>query len=279
MAAIQTQTRNADGVAIRYAEFNPSGDRTLLLLSPWPESLYAWEQLLPRFSAVAHVLAIDLPGFGHSEGRTDLFSPSAMGRFLVRLIDEWGLTPPHILGPDVGGPAALFAAAQSPASVTSLVIGNGATSYPLEVDGNLKDLIANPDFESLLALDGGEIARQSMGMHESYEVSAEALEDYVTGYAGSRFGESARFVRNYETDLKLLKDRLADIKTPIKIIAGDHDPMVPLSNATYLAERLPRSELTPVNLGHFAWEDGPDIWGDETLAWISGGYQRVGGAA
>jgi pimeloyl-ACP methyl ester carboxylesterase len=274
---IPTQMRKADGVEIRCAEWNADAEPTLLLLSPWPESIYAWEQLWPLLSSVGHVLAIDLPGFGQSEGRTDLFSPHAMGAFLIRLIDEWGLGAPHVFGPDVGGPAALFAAAESPSSLTSAVIGNGATAYPLDVDGNLKELIANPDFDSLLALDGAEVTRQSMEMHESYEVSTTALEDYMTSYAGRRFGESARFVRNYPTDLELLQSLLLQIQTPVKIINSDHDPMVPLSNATYLTERLPRCELTVLDAGHFAWEDQADAYGDAALAWLDGGFARVGG--
>ena len=274
---IQLKTRPADGVEIRYAESNADAEPTLLLLCPWPESLYAWEQLWARFSSAGHVLAIDLPGFGHSEGRVDLFSPQAMGRFLVRLIDEWELGAPHVLGPDVGGPAALFAAAESPSSLASMVIGNGATAYPLEVDGNLKALIDNPDFGSLLALDGAEVVRQSMAMHEGYEVSPTALQDYLTAYAGSRFGESARFVRSYPVDLALLKDLLPRIEAPVKVIAGARDPLVPISNAEYLAERLPRCELTVLELGHFAWEDGADAWGDAALAWVQGGYELIGG--
>jgi pimeloyl-ACP methyl ester carboxylesterase len=274
---IATQTRQAGRVLVRYAEANPGADPTLLLLSPWPESLYAWEQLWPRFAAAGHVVAIDLPGFGHSEGRVDLYSPQAMGRFLVGLIEQWGLGQPHVIGPDVGGPAALFAAAESPSSLRAMVIGNGATAYPLEVGGNLAELIANPDFKSLLALDGAEVVRQSMTAHETYQVSEAALEDYVTSYAGRRFGESARFVRNYPIDLALLKDLLPRIETPVKIIAGARDPMVPLSNAEYLAERLPRCELTALDLGHFAWEDGADAWGDAALAWVQGGYERLGG--
>ena len=271
---ITMQTRKADGLRIRYAETDAHDEPTLLLLSPWPESIYAWEQLWPRLSSVGHVLAVDLPGFGHSEGRVDLFSPQAMGRFLVGLIDEWELGAPHVFGP-----AALFAAAESPSSLTSAVIGNGATAYPLDVDGNLKELIANPDFESLLALDGAEVTEQSMGMHETYEVSAAALEDYMTSYAGSRFGESALFVRNYPTDLALLEGLLPQIQTPVKIINSDHDPMVPLSNAEYLNERLPRCKVTVLDAGHFAWEDKAGAYGDAALAWLEGGFARVGGDA
>jgi pimeloyl-ACP methyl ester carboxylesterase len=101
----------------------------------------------------------------------------------------------------------------------------------------------------------------------------------MTGYAGSRFGESARFVRNYSTDLALLQGLLPRIQTPVKILNSDHDPMVPLSNAEYLAERLPRSELTVLDAGHFAWEDQADAYGDAALAWLDGGFARVGGDA
>ena len=276
---IQTPRRKADGVEIRYAEWNAGAEPTLLLLSPWPESLYAWEQLWPRLSSAAHVIAIDLPGFGHSEARADLYSPQAMGRFLVRLIDEWGLGAPHVVGPDVGCPATLFAAAESPRSLTSAIVGNGATSYPLEVGGALKDLIDNPDLESLLALDGAEVVRGSMQAHETYEVSTAALDDYVTAYAGSRFGESARFVRNYLTDLPVLKDLLPQIKTPVYVLASARDPMVPISNAEFLVERLPRAELTALDFSHFGWEDGADAYGDAILAWLEGGFARVGSDA
>jgi pimeloyl-ACP methyl ester carboxylesterase len=279
VAEIQTQTRIADGVEIRYAEANAGAEPTLLLLSPWPESLYAWEQLWPRLSSAGHVIAIDLPGFGHSEGRADLYSPQAMGRFLVRLIEQWRLGAPHIVGPDVGCPATLFAAAESPSSLTSAIVGNGATSYPLEVGGPLKDLIDNPDFGSLLALDGAEVVRASMQAHETYELSALALEDYVTAYAGTRFGESARFVRNYPTDLPVLSDLLPRIHTPVYVLAGARDPMVPISNAEFLVERLPRSELTALDFSHFGWEDGADVYGDAIFAWLDGGFARVGGDA
>ena len=41
-------------------------DETILLLSPWPESLFAWNTLWPRLADAAQLVAIDLPGFGQS---------------------------------------------------------------------------------------------------------------------------------------------------------------------------------------------------------------------
>ena len=98
-------------------------------------------------------------------------------------------------------------------------------------------------------------------------------------YAGSRFGESARFVRNYPIDLALLEGLLPRIETPVKIIAGDHDPMVPLSNAEYL-DRAPAPLRADGawTLGHFAWEDKVRCV-RATPRWrgLQGGFARVGG--
>jgi hypothetical protein len=65
------------------------------MLGPWPESLWAYRRIWDRVSEAARVVAIDLPGFGHSDGRPELIAPDAMGTFLARLIEECGLDAPH----------------------------------------------------------------------------------------------------------------------------------------------------------------------------------------
>jgi pimeloyl-ACP methyl ester carboxylesterase len=47
-----------------------------------------WDGLAQRFN----LLAIDLPGFGQSEGRDGLFAPHKMGDFIVTAIDAFGRT-------------------------------------------------------------------------------------------------------------------------------------------------------------------------------------------
>jgi pimeloyl-ACP methyl ester carboxylesterase len=67
-SAIKTQTRTVDGLSIRYAESAPDRDRDALLLSPGPESLYCFEPMWEHLAEHAHLVAVDLPGFGHSQG-------------------------------------------------------------------------------------------------------------------------------------------------------------------------------------------------------------------
>ena len=269
------KVRSVDGLQVRYAESEAVAEPTVLMLNPWPESLYAWEALWPRLETRAKLIAVDLPGFGQSEAREDLFSPHAMGSFVVQLIDEWELGEPHVFGPDIGTGPVLFAAALAPDSLTSAVVGGGASAYPLEVSGRLKELIEAPDLKALRSVDGRDVVADAMTLLESYEPSEAARQDYLDSYAGTRFAESARYVRSYPTDLATLRDLLPEIRTPIRIIAGERDPLVPLANAEYLHERLPFSRLAVLDTGHYAWEDAAEQWGSIALEWIEGGYQAA----
>jgi pimeloyl-ACP methyl ester carboxylesterase len=268
MTHMNTRQRMADGLRIRYAETDGVGDETVLLLNPWPESLFAWDTIWTRLAQTARLVAIDLPGFGESERKAELLSPQAMGTFLLRLIDEWGLGHPHVVGPDVGTGAVLFALSEELDRFPSAVVGSGGASFPLEVTGALKELIEAPDLTGFQGVDGRDIVAGALEGIERHTLPDAVREDYLTSYAGDRFVESAAYVRSYPSDLPILAGRLGDIRTPVQIIAGRHDALVPPSNAEFLHARLANSKLDILETGHFTWEDGADDYLALTRSWI-----------
>ncbi|MFE9189504.1 alpha/beta fold hydrolase [Micromonospora sp. NPDC007208] len=272
---IRTQFRNIDGLNIRFAE---SEDRTehALLLNPWPESLFAFEPIWTRLAEHAHLVAIDLPGFGHSERRDELMSPRTMGEFVIRAADSFGLDNPHVVGPDVGTGAALFAAAQHPGRLRSLVVGSGGAAVPIQLGGALKDWVEAPDLDSYRSLDPRQIVASTLGSIERYVLPDSVREDYLSAYEGDRFVESMRYARAYPTDLPILRDLLPKVQTPVQIIAGEHDSAVPPVNAEFLHQRLPNSKLDYLDAGHFTWEDDADRFAALVTSWWDGGYATVG---
>ena len=107
------------------------------------------------------MVAIDLPGFGHSDGRPELIAPDASGAFLARLIDEWGLGAPHVVGPDVGEAGHLATRLGAPGSVPGRVGQRGGRRLRNIVDRNLAVVSAaswpwqQPDGFRLVEHDGG----------------------------------------------------------------------------------------------------------------------------
>jgi len=225
---IEMQFRVIDGLTVRFAQSEDRDDHALLL-SPWPESLLAFEPMWARLAEHAHLVAIDLPGFGHSQRRDALLSPRAMGEFIISAADAIGLASPHIVGPDIGTAACLFAAAAHPARLRSLVVGSGGAAVPLQ----LNDWVQAPDLDRFRRADPRQIVAGALSGIEGYALPGAVREDYLRSYEGDRMAESMRYVRTYPAELPVLRDLLPQIQTPVQIIAGRRDPAVPPANGIH----------------------------------------------
>jgi pimeloyl-ACP methyl ester carboxylesterase len=260
-------------VRIRYAEKEGPPERTILLTSPWPESLYAFAPVWDSLAEHARLFAIDLPGFGASERRDDLLSPRAMGEFLARVIDEAELGAAHILAPDVGTSAALFAAAAHPERVAGVIVGTGGAAIPLELGEPLRSWVLDPDLDKYRRMDPRAIVGAAVdGIAGG--VPDDIRADYLDCYDGDRFVESMRYVRRYPEELPVLADLLPQIATPVTIINGLNDPVVPVANAEFLDERLPNSQVVLIDAGHFVWEEAPAEYAAAVLESITGPLPR-----
>ena len=252
----QTQVRTVDGVRIRYADSGGSQEPTVLLTSPWPESLYAFAPMWASLAEHTRLFAIDLPGFGASERRDDLLSPRAMGEFLAELIAEVDLGRPHIVAPDVGTSAALFAAAAHPERIASVIVGTGGAAVPIQLGEPLKSWVLDPDLDKYRKMDPRAIVNAAIDTIAG-GVPDDIRADYLACYDGDRFVESMRYARRYPEELPVLAGLLAQIATPVTIVNGRHDRVVPVANAEFLDERLPTSRVVLIDAGHFVWEEAP----------------------
>ena len=247
----------------------PRSGPVILFTSPWPESLFAFRRVWPALARTARLVAVDLPGFGHSQGRPDVLTPSAMADFLGRFIADLGLGTPHLVAPDVGASAALFLAARHPDAVRSMVVGGGAAAYPLAVTGTLADIIAAPGIEVFEGQDIRATIGATVEPAAPRDQEPDVWEDYVSAYENGRFAQSTRYVRSYPEQLPVLRDLLPAIRVPVHIFAAADDPLVPVSNGEYLAERIPGSKLTILPASHFAWEEIPDQFAAIVADWVS----------
>jgi pimeloyl-ACP methyl ester carboxylesterase len=252
----EVQFREVDGVRIRYADSGGSQEPVILLTSPWPESIYAFAPIWATLAEQARLFAIDLPGFGASDRRDDLLSPRAMGDFLVQIIIEADLGTPHIVGPDVGTAAALFAAAAHPERIASVIVGEGGAAVPLQLGEPLASWVTDPDLDKYRQMDPRAIVNAAVdGIAGG--VPDDVRNDYLDCYDGDRFVESMRYVRRYPEELPVLAGLLPTITTPVTIINGRHDRVVPIANVEFLDQRLPHSSVAIIDANHFVWEEAP----------------------
>ena len=242
--------------------------QTVLLTSPWPESVYAFAGVWDTLAEHARLFAIDLPGFGASERREELLSPRAMGDFLARVIVEADLGTPYIVAPDVGTSAALFAAAAHPELIAGAIVGTGGAAVPLQLGEPLRSWVLDPDLDKYRRMDPHVIVDAAVGTIAG-GIPEEIHADYRDCYAGDRFAESMRYVRRYPEELPELAALLPRITMAVTLINGRHDRVVPLANVEFLDERLPNSRVVIIDAGHFVWEEAPAEYAASVLEAIT----------
>lgn len=272
---IDPQFVTVDGLSVRYAESTGDGPGAVLL-SPWPESVYAFERVWARLARHGRLIAVDPPGFGQSQYRAELMNPKAMGEFIVRVLDAFGLDQPHVVAPDIGTSSTLFAAAAHPGRFRSLVVGSGGAAVPINVTGVLKDWVESTDLEPFRQLGGRTVVEIALSTVAGYQPSAEIREDYMRSYEGDRFADTVPYVQRYRDQLPLLADLLAGIQTPVRIVQGSEDGVVPPANAEFLHDRLPHSRVDLIDgAGHFCWEEKPEEYASLVADWWESGHASV----
>jgi pimeloyl-ACP methyl ester carboxylesterase len=263
-----------DGLRIRYATGGRGTGRPVLLTSPWPESLVAFRAIWDTIAEVAPVVAVDLPGFGQSEGRVDVLEPRAMGRWLVSFIRQLSLDRPHAVCPDVGTAAVLYAATNHDRTFESLTVGAGGMDEQC-VAGTLKQIIEAPDTTAFEGADGGDTVVEAVRQLRETPPSTDELNDYRESYAGDRFVKSMAYVRTYPRSLPPLRALLGTIDTPVQVLYGRRDPLVLAENNELIGRGVPHSRVIALDTGHFAWQDTAAEYGAAVRSWVEGGYRDV----
>ena len=265
-------TTEIEGLRIRFAKGGTAIGVPVLLTAPWPESIYAFHRPLPVLGKKHAYIAVDLPGYGFSDSRPEVMSPAAMGDFIIPLMKHFGLKRAHVVAPDVGTLAFLFAASVRPDLFESLVIGGGAVRVEFAA-GQLKDIIHSAP-GSFATIDGALAVKDYLDYAAQLTPSA-VVADFRAASSGRRFEEASQFVRAYVTDLPKLEPLLAKIQTPALVMTGRNDPIVPVANGQLLAEKLPHNRYVVLDAGHRAWEEAASQYANEVGSWLDGGYRSV----
>jgi pimeloyl-ACP methyl ester carboxylesterase len=102
----------------------------LVLLHGIGSSRHAWDPVIPALSERFGVIAVDLPGFGGSGPLPPEVEPrpAALAAAVAGLLDDLGITAPHVAGNSLGGWVALELAGLRP--VTSLALLSPAGLWP-----------------------------------------------------------------------------------------------------------------------------------------------------
>jgi pimeloyl-ACP methyl ester carboxylesterase len=274
---MQPQFVTIDGKKLRYARGGLAEGPTVLLLSPLPQSILCFDQIWPALAERFCVVALDLPGFGGSEGGDEVMSFEAQSRMLDAFVRAMDLHDLHIVGPDVGMPVALHYAIHREHRAKSLIVGDGPCVLPT-VNGSIIDKAVDSAFWRMVfrVAGAGPFVEGAIRLgYVNYTPSYAEVADYVASYAG-RIGPVTEWFRTYPENLATIDPYLGELDLPVQLFWGDLDQFLLPETGRRADARLKRSRLTVFeNCGHLSYQDQRDDFAGMVIDWVEQGHTQT----
>ncbi|PLW97481.1 MAG: alpha/beta hydrolase [Marinilabiliales bacterium] len=274
---MKPEYRTIDGVKIRYAEGGKKDGPVVLLLSPLPHSIVCFNPIWEKLGAHFRLIALDLPGFGRSEGGLEFMSFKAQGNFLDKFVKALDLKKIHIVGPDVGMAAALHYAIHYKNDISSLIVGDGPAIAPSINGSIINKMVVSSFWRTVFSIVGsGPFVEGAYRLGcVNYVPNAIEMDDYLASYEG-RVGTLTHWFATYPENLDTIDPHLVSLDLPVQLFWGDLDIFLLVDNAHSLHKRMKRSELKVFErCGHFSYQDKSEEFAEMVINWVSGGFQVV----
>jgi pimeloyl-ACP methyl ester carboxylesterase len=268
----------------------PQDGPLLVLVHGLGGSLVNWAALAPLLTDTCRVVALDLAGFGHTIGGSRSTSVRANQRLLRRFLEEVSGSPAILVGNSMGGLIAILQAADDPPSVAGLVlidpalpVGPSARPDPLvlatfaafAVPAVGRRLLAirrsrtspGQAAHDLLRLCCADPSRVSPTIVDQHVALAGARRDYADA--------DAELVAAAQSLVWVLADRRkyarlqASIASPVLLLHGDRDRLVPIEAARQAARSNPDWEFEVAEgIGHVPQLEAPEWTAARILGWL-----------
>ncbi len=275
---IERRQIRTGGLCLSYLERGKAAkdQSSLVLLHGLMGCAETFIPLIEEIHPDQHVIALDLPGAGHSERRDDIdASLRTTSEHVRRFLAVLQLHKPIVLGHSHGGAVALSLAARHRDAVRSLVLLSPAHPYFKEGDPLIRFYLSKPGQVFAYIMPWFPEWVQMIGLRRMAGPQSSDTPQRLKPYRDNLRTPGTvlhllRLLRTWHQDMSGLRKAMRrPLATPSLILWGDCDRAVPLQSAPKLRSHLLHSELiTLPSVGHRPAEEQPRLVAELMYAWL-----------
>lgn len=267
---LQFRTIHGYRRAFRVAGSGP----VLLLIHGIGDNSTAWNTVHSRLAQRFTVIAPDLLGHGQSDKPRADYSVAAYANGMRDLLSVLDIDRATVVGHSLGGGVAMQFAYQFPQMVERLIlVGAGGVTKDVNVALRLASLPMGGEALALLRLPMALATLRatarvlgmfigSTGVGRDIPNALRILTDLPEPTASAAFTRTLRAVVDWRGQVVTMLDRCyLTESTPVQLIWGDQDAVIPVSHAHLAHAAMPGSQLEIFSQsGHFPFHDDPDLF-------------------
>lgn len=243
---------------VHYYEMG-SGEPILLVHSA-AQSIYTWRTLMPLLAEHYRVIAVDLPGFGHSDRPISLnYSMEEMADILILIADALELRQPSLIGATMGGMYAMLAAAKAPNRFFKVVAltPSGVTA---KMPARIRRMEGPFGFFAREAYTKKDFVRHMPSFYYDGTVcTQEVIDQYYATCDDFASRQAIMYaIRNF--DEEVVQQAMARCHKEILILWGEEDKLAPLDLLFELRKHIPNGVYHSIrNAGHRMHEEKAEV--------------------
>jgi pimeloyl-ACP methyl ester carboxylesterase len=287
---------------VHYVDHGGPADGPLLVcIHGLGGSLVNWLAVAPLLTKTCRVIALDLAGFGHTRGGSRSTSVQANQRLLDRFLHEVTGVPAILVGNSMGGLIAILQTSARPESVAGLVLIDpalpvGPRSRPDPMVLATFAAFAVPAVGRRLLAFRRNTTTAEQAAHDMLELCCADTSRVPTQVVDQHIEMAARRREYSDVDAELVaaaqslmwglpdRGRYAEmqrsIQSPVLLLHGDRDSLVPLSAARAAADANPSWQFyVAEGVGHVPQLEVPEWTADRILGWLAEHPESVRAAA
>lgn len=239
-----------------------------------------WTDIVKEFAKYYHTIAVDLPGFGRSQGKLEEYvTPDTYANFLYRVADIYAKSKVIYIGHSMGGAIGLRYLRKHPDQVDKVVL--------IDVAGILQKTVYTKQLvlENLLHKKEKESYIETLGKSTLRSIAGDLLGDLLEVADNSGLIKETRmqdpefrkivFEDNIGTQAALgliytdFSRDIKEIKKPILLIWGSEDQVSPLRTGHLLNYHLQHSKLITISgEGHTPHIGSAKIVSEKIFRWL-----------
>lgn len=234
------------GARLRYELDGRASDPVVVFSNSLGTNHRMWKPQIDAFTAHFRVLRYDTRGHGESSVTPGPYSNDQLSRDVVALLDALHIDRADFCGLSMGGMTGMFLGAHAPERLRKIVLCNTAAKIGTAETWNARiETVRKTGMKSVAA---SVLERWlTPGYRASHPTETKTVLEMLEQANPEGYAACCASVRDTDE-----RQSLGHVKVPTLVVAGTHDPSIPLADARYLAGHITSARFAELDAAHLS---------------------------
>ena len=205
-----------------------------------------WDAQMPELQRRFRILRYDTRGHGKSSVTPGEYTIEQLGRDVIGLLDSLRLDRVHFCGLSMGGSIGIWLGIHAPHRLHRLMLCNTAARIGTQEVWNAR--IATVRKDGMKSVAAAVVERWfTPEFRASSREEVARTQKMLENSSSEGYAACCSAVRDMDE-----REAVARIKTPTLVIYGGRDPVIPIADAQFLADRIEGSKKIELDAAHLS---------------------------